>query len=185
MPWLAAETAETLPAGALEGGVGLALLAPPNALDRPLPVPQLWGAVGVRDGIDVAAGYAVPLTFHARAKLRLPDARWGAHALALGGGVHGVPDVGDAGARFWTPFATGALLVSGTARPRVYGAIRVIAPFHPEDRAATAWWVLQGGLELEARRLIWGPEAGVVVPALHPGRPQILVGAAARLRRLP
>lgn len=189
MPWTVGETAETVPPGRFRPAAGLALLAPPSALDRPFPVPQVAMAVGAAERLDVAATWVPPLTFHARVKLRLPDPVVGAGvatAATLGMGVHGIPDVAAAGTRFWTPFLTAGLLASPTRpAPRPYAALRVLAPFHPEDGTATLWLVAQAGLELPWRGVRWGPEAGVVVPSLHPDRAQLLLAVSARPRVLP
>ena len=188
MPWVVGETAAILPPGGVEGAVGIAALGVPAEPGRPLPVPQARASMGIRDGVDAAVTWAAPLTFHGRARFRVArEGPLGATALAVGGGVHGLPDIAEAGERFWTPFATLDLLASTTgADPARYAALRLMVPVHPaEDGAATLWVAAQGGLELRAGRVRWGPEAGLVVTALRPERPILLLALSARRARLP
>jgi len=182
MPWVVGETAETLERGVVRVDLAAAALVPPGDATDLLPVPQLRVAAGVREGLDAAATWVPPLTGHGRVRLRLHrTARWAA-AGSVGAGVHGVPDVADAGTRFAVPFATAALQLSTRGEaPRWHGSLRAILPAHlGEAPAFTVWLAPQLGVELGADPLRWGGEVGVVVPVTHADRTQLVLGVSAR-----
>lgn len=181
MPWVVGETAETLDRRAVRVDVGAAaLMSPGNPTDL-LPVPQLRVAAGVREGMDAAVTWVPPLTGHFRLRLRLRRTERWAAAGSIGAGVHGVPDVADAGTRFAIPFATAGVQLSTRAdAPRWHGSLRAILPAHlGEAPSFTVWLAPQLGVELGADPVRWGGEVGVVVPVTHVDRSQLVVGVSA------
>jgi hypothetical protein len=187
MPWILGERAETLEPGAVRIDAGVVTLSPPARPERVLPVPQARVAVGLRDGLDGAASYVPPLTGHARLRVRIHQGPRVAAAVAVGWGVHGVPDVVGVGESFGVPFVTGEVQVSGrgggAGAARWYGALRGLVPYYAgETWAATLWVAPQAGVELGAGRFRWGPELGVMVPTVHPRDAQMVLGVSGRWR---
>lgn len=181
MPWMVGETAETLDPGTLRLDMAAAALVPPGDPARVLPVPQARLAAGVREGVDAGLTYVPPLTGQTRLRLRLARTNQWAAAGSLGVGVHGVPDLLEAGTRFGVPFATTSLQLStrGPA-PRWHGSLRAIVPAHLGDAPAfTVWLAPQVGVQLGEGPLRWGGEMGLVVPTAHAARTQLVLGLSA------
>lgn len=184
VPWVVGEGAEPVAPGVVRLDAGLATLSPPEQPQRVLPVPQVRVATGLLAGADAAVAYVPPLTGHGRLRVRVY--RQGSLTLstAVGWGLHGVPDLAGAGRVFAVPFVTGELQASGgRVGRRWYGALRGIVPYHWGDPSAAVLWIApQAGVELGTGGFRWGPELGVVVPTVHPGDTQLVLGLGGRWR---
>jgi len=146
------------------------MLMPPLDTKETLPVGQLWGAVGVRDGLELRLDVVPVATAHAGAKLRVTQGSTWAAAVTGGAGYTGVPDLVGLGTSFWWPFLTAGAVASrrhDSLRP--YVAVRGFMPFVLGDYPDAVLWVGGvAGVELGGGRWRWGPELGLVVPTSHP-----------------